>query len=145
MKQWKNKQTVKQADWLIGPDIMGPGVSAKGLRTMTGDKAYINDPLLGTDPQPKLLKDKFKGGSDSGGVHINSGIPNHAFHEVAMALGGNAWVKAGKIWYQSLLALHQSSNFQNMVDTTQQQAAALFGNGSMEAKAVAQAWKTVGF
>ena len=36
-----------------------------------------------------------KGTADSGGVHINSGIPNHAFYRLAMALGGNAWDKPG--------------------------------------------------
>ena len=36
-------------------------------------------PTLGTDPQPKHLKNKYTGSADSGGVHINSGIPNHAF------------------------------------------------------------------
>ncbi len=39
---------------------------------------------------------------DNGGVHINSGIPNKAFHNVAMELGGNAWEKAGGIWYSAL-------------------------------------------
>ena len=41
-------------------------------------------------------------GRDNGGVHINSGIPNHAFYLVAEALGGNAWEKAGQIWYDAL-------------------------------------------
>ena len=83
VKQWKKKQTVKQADWLIGSDIMGPGTTAKSLRTFTADKAYANDPLLGTDPQPKHLKDMYHGSQDHGGVHINSGIPNHAFYLLA--------------------------------------------------------------
>ena len=34
--------------------------------------------------------------SDNGGVHINSGIPNHAFYLTAVALGGNAYDKAGR-------------------------------------------------
>src|SRR5262245_55821810 len=97
VKQWKKKQTAAKADWLIGPDIMGPGTKARALRTFKDEKAYINDSLLGTDPQPKRLKDKYMGTSDSGGVHINSGIPNHAFFLVATALGGRAWEKAGRI------------------------------------------------
>jgi hypothetical protein len=28
---------------------------------------------------------------DNGGVHVNSGIPNHAFYLAATALGGSAW------------------------------------------------------
>jgi Zn-dependent metalloprotease len=64
---------------------------------------------------------------------------------VATALGGRAWEKAGKIWYRTLLALNQTSNFKQMVDMSTQNAAALFGPGSTEEKAVIKAWKTVGF
>jgi Zn-dependent metalloprotease len=145
VKQWKRKQTVTRADWLIGPDIMGPGTTATSLRTFKAERAYENDPLLGTDPQPKHLKNKYKGSADSGGVHINSGIPNHAFYLVAMSLGGRAWERAGKIWYKTLLALHTTSDFKQMVNMTSQNAVGLFGSGSVEAKAVAKAWKDVGF
>ena len=145
VKQWKRKQTAAKADWLIGPDIMGPGTTAKSLRTFKEGRAYENDPNLGTDPQPKHLKDKYMGSADSGGVHINSGIPNHAFFLVATALGGSAWVKAGKIWYRTLLALNRTSNFAQMVEMTTQSAATLYGPGSTEEKAVTKAWKAVGF
>lgn len=145
VKQWKKKQTAAKADWLIGPDIMGPGTKAKALRTFKDEPAYENDPYLGTDPQPKHLKDKYTGTSDSGGVHINSGIPNHAFYLVATALGGNAWVKAGAIWYHTMLALTHNSDFKAMVAMTTQQAGAQFGAGSKEEQAVIKAWQTVGF
>ena len=145
VKQWKKKQTAAKADWLIGPDIMGPGTQARALRTFKDELAYEDDPNLGTDPQPKHLKNKFRGTSDSGGVHINSGIPNHAFFLVANALGGRAWEKAGQIWYRTLLALNKTSNFKQMVDMSTQNAGALFGAGSTEEKAVIKAWKTVGF
>lgn len=145
VKQWKRKQTAAKADWLIGADIIGPGTSATALRTFKGEKAYEDDDALGTDPQPKHLSDKYTGTADSGGVHINSGIPNHAFFLVATALGGRAWERAGKIWYHTLLALHQTSIFQDMVAMTVQTAAMLFGSGSTEEKAVAKAWQAVGF
>lgn len=61
-----------------------------------------NDPLLGKDPQPAHMKDYQKMTDDNGGVHINSGIPNHAFYLVAMELGGYAWEKAGRIWHVTL-------------------------------------------
>jgi Zn-dependent metalloprotease len=145
VKQWKRKQTVKQADWLIGNDIMGPGTSARALRTFTEERAYENDPRLGTDPQPKHLRNKYTGNQDNGGVHINSGIPNHAFYRVAMELGGKAWERAGVIWYKTLLALSMRSNFNAMVRMTGQVAAAEYGSGSVEHKAVQNAWKAVGF
>lgn len=145
VKQWKKKHTAAKADWLVGADIMGPGTSARALRTFTADRAYENDPDLGTDPQPKHLRDKYLGTADSGGVHINSGIPNHAFYLVARALGGNAWVKAGQIWYRTLLALNETSAFAQMVEMTEQNAVTLYGVNSREQKAVAKAWRAVGF
>ena len=78
-------------------------------------------------------------------MHINSGIPNHAFYLVAMALGGKAWVKAGRIWYRTLQALNSTSDFAQMVARSAQEAAALFGVNSFEHKAVKRAWRTVGF
>ena len=33
--------------------------------------------------------------NDNGGVHINSGIPNHAFYLAATTLGGHAWEARG--------------------------------------------------
>lgn len=145
VKQWKKKQKVDKADWLIGPDIMGPATTAKSLRTFKEGLAYENDPLLGTDPQPKHLAKKYKGTADSGGVHINSGIPNHAFYLLARALGGYAWEKAGLIWYDTLRSLHQTSQFVDMVTMSTQAAATRYGAGSVEEKAVAKAWKDVGF
>jgi Zn-dependent metalloprotease len=145
VKQWKRKQTAAKADWLIGADIMGPGTTAKALRTFKDELAYEDDALLGTDPQPKHLKNKYTGTADSGGVHINSGIPNHAFFLVANELGGRAWERAGLIWYKTLLALHKTSSFAEMVDMSTQCAAGQYGASSKEAKAVARAWKAVGF
>ena len=32
-------------------------------------------------------------------MHINSGIPNHAFYLIATRLRGYSWEKAGQIWH----------------------------------------------
>ena len=37
------------------------------------------------------LPDDNDPNNDNGGVHINSGIPNHAFYLLATALGGRSW------------------------------------------------------
>jgi Zn-dependent metalloprotease len=145
VKQWKLDQTAAQADWLIGAGIMGPATTAKSLRTFKAGRAYANDPVLGTDPQPKRLKDKYTGPEDNGGVHINSGIPNHAFYLTARKIGGRSWLKAGRVWYRALLSLNATSGFEDMVETTATAAATEFGRGSKEHKAVASAWKEVGF
>lgn len=144
VEQWYLKETADEADWLIGEDIMGPGVSAKSLRTFKGEKAYEKDSLLGTDPQPKHIKDKYTGSDDNGGVHINSGIPNHAFYRVANELGGYAWDKAGRIWYKTLRNLNRFSQFQDAAEMTYQVAGADYGIDSLEQQAVKQGWDAVG-
>ncbi len=144
VKQWHLQQTVEEADWLMGDAIMVPSFGVKSLRTFTADKAYENHPVLGTDRQPKHIKDKYTGSEDNGGVHINSGIPNHAFYLVAIKIGGKSWEKTGWIWYKTLRNLNQSSNFQEAAAMTYQVAGADFGNGSLEQQAVKKAWDVVG-
>ena len=142
--QWRKKHTAAKAAWTIGKDCLGPAVNATGLRTFKAEKAFENDPIMGTDIQPKHYSDKYGGSSDYGGVHINSGIPNHAFYVTANQLGGHAWEKAGRIWYHTLGLLNSHSKFADMVKATGNAAASLYGAGSIEVKAVEKGWKQVG-
>lgn len=144
-RQWHTKTDAASADWLVGKDIMGPAAKARSLRTFTAEKAYENDPYFGTDPQPKHLRDQFKGSSDNGGVHINSGIPNHAFYLFATALKGNAWETAGSLWYKTLLTLKSDAQFTDMVQATDKAAVEQYGRGSAVHQALTLAWKAVGF
>jgi Zn-dependent metalloprotease len=140
-------QPVEGADWWLGGDILAPALKdrgIRGIRTLTKDKAYENDPLLGTDRQPKHMRDLYKGTADRGGVHINSGIPNHAFYLVATELGGNAWESAGAIWYKTLRALSYYSNFEHAAEMSYQIAGADYGINSREQQAVGEAWAGVG-
>lgn len=142
IEHWHNGWTVDQADWYMGGEIMAPSLGVKGLRTFTGEKAYVDHPILGTDPQPKHMRDKYTGEDDNGGVHYNSGIPNYAFYLVAMALGGRSWEKAGQIWYQTLLRLNSFSEFQETAAMTYEVATRLYSQ--TEANAVRGAWQEVG-
>ena len=144
-RQWHERTDAKSADWLIGKDIMGPEAKARGLRTFKAEKAYENDPWFGTDPQPKNRRNQFRGSSDNGGVHINSGIPNHAFYRFAVALGGNAWERAGGVWYESLLSLPVEAQFTDMVLATEKAAVEQHGLNSAVHRALMRAWSDVGF
>ena len=75
----------------------------------------------------------------------NSGIADHAFGLTAMKIGGHSWLRAGRIWYQTLLNLTANSGFKAMVETSVTAAATEFGRGSKEHKAVQAAWGEVGF
>lgn len=145
VKQFAKKQTAKQADWLIGAGLLGPTIHGVALRSMKAPGTAYNDPLLGKDPQPAHMKNFVKTTTDSGGVHTNSGIPNKAFFELAIALGGNAWDKAGKIWYRTLIdKIQPLTQFAECAAMTRDVAATLFGVNSAEQKAVRAAWAVVG-
>jgi len=79
-------------------------------------------------------------------VHINSGIPNHAFYLTATALGGPAWERAGLIWYRTLTsgALAPTSDFAAFARATITAAEAEYGEGSEEVDAVQGGWAGVG-
>ena len=146
IKQYALKQTAEQADWLIGAELLVPGPGRSALRSMKEPGTAYDDPVLGKDPQPGHMKDYVDTLSDNGGVHINSGIPNRAFYLAATALGGNAWEKAGKIWYDTLLdaQLKPNATFRAFAKLTVANADKLFGAASPEAKAVRRAWDGVG-
>jgi Zinc metalloprotease (elastase) len=149
VKQFALKQNVDQADWLIGSEILAPGVNGVALRSMKDPgSAFDDDRLGGKDPQPKhmsgFLNLPDNEDNDFGGVHINSGIPNFAFYLVARELGGNAWEQAGLIWYRSLLQLFEKAQFQDCANITTQVAGTLFGTDSKQQKAVKSAWSKVG-
>ena len=142
VKQWHRGQTARQADWLIGRQMMGPALRARALRTLTGEKAYVDDPLLGTDPQPKHYRDRFPLPDPDVASHLNSGIPNYAFYLTAMRLGGHAWNRAGTIWYQAMTSLPSRSRFATAAEWTTRYARQRYG--AKVARTVAGAWKEVG-
>jgi Zn-dependent metalloprotease len=145
VKQYALKQDVNKADWIIGAGLLKPTIKGVGLRSMKAPGTAYDDPILGKDIQPAHMRDFVKTNQDQGGVHINSGIPNQAFYLAAMAIGGNAWEKAGRIWYIALRdRLRQKSNFKRAAAATASVAGELFGAGSAEQQAVQNAWKKVG-
>ena len=145
VKQFAANQTADQADWLIGAGLLAKGVHGVALRSMKAPgTAYDDARLGGRDPQPAHLRDYLRTTSDNGGVHTNSGIPNHAFYLAAVALGGNAWEQAGHVWYETVTggALHADATFPRFAQLTVATADRLYGAAAR--KAVAEAWVGVG-
>lgn len=64
-------------DWWIGEDVVLDGAPFHAFRNLA---------TPGVEGQPSHYSQRYKGTADSGGVHTNSGIPNHAFY--LMAEGG---------------------------------------------------------
>lgn len=145
VKQRRMGQTAADADWLVGQGLFTSRVQGTALRSMKEPGTAYDDPILGKDPQPAHMRDYVSTLEDNGGVHINSGIPNHAFFLAAVALGGYAWEKAGRIWYVAARdRLASNTTFQGAADLTFAVAGALYGEGSAEQEAVEYGWQGVG-
>ncbi len=145
VKQYVNDQTAAEADWLIGAGLLAERVQGVALRSMKAPGTAYDDDVLGKDPQPATMDDYVSTGRDNGGVHINSGIPNHAFYLLADALGGKAWERAGQIWYDTLTAgtLSVTPTFAEFAQATVAASRARFRDGA-ETRAVLKAWEQVG-
>jgi Zn-dependent metalloprotease len=144
VKQYAHKQTAAQADWLIGKGLFTARVHGTALRSMKAPGTAFDDPVLGKDDQPATMSGYVHTSADNGGVHINSGIPNHAFYLAATELGGYAWEKAGRIWYETLRdkRLRKTATFSQFARYTALNADHLFGTAAR--KAIAEAWVAVG-
>src|SRR5258706_740802 len=144
VKQWVLGQSPGDSDWIIGEGLLAPSVNGKGLRSLASPGSAYDDPLLGTDPQPSHMRDYVNTTDDNGGVHINSGIPNHAFYLAAVMLGGHTWDAVGRVWFKSLLQLPANAGFQRFADLTYTTDGANFGRESVEQEAIGNAWQSVG-
>ena len=63
---------------------------------------------------------------------------------MASGIGGNAWDAPAHIWYESLKASTNTTDFQEFADTTHLKAGRLYGFAGPQQKAVAAAWDGVG-
>ncbi len=117
-------------DW-----VMGTLLSEK-IRSM-------KDPSLYNDPAK--MSDYVTTTRDHGGVHTNSGIPNHAFY--LLAEGGSYAIghdDAAKIFYRANTThLLPRSEFSDLRQACIQSADDLFGAKSKQSKAVASAFDAV--
>lgn len=146
IKQFAKGQTAEQADWLVGAGLFAPGINGQALRSMRDPGSAFDDNLLGKDPQPKHMDQFVRTFEDNGGVHINSGIPNHAFYQVATRIGGHAWEKAGRIWYDALrdARVRPDSGFLSFARITADVAGRRHGIDSTVHRAVSEGWAAVG-
>ncbi|KAH8102152.1 hypothetical protein BXZ70DRAFT_56150 [Cristinia sonorae] len=149
VKQYMLNQTSAQSDWLIGVGLFTSRVNGVALRSMKDPGSAYDDPALGgKDPQPRHFSqvntNLYPDDLDDGGVHVFSGVPNHAFYLVATRLGGYAWDRAGRIWYSVLSGgkLPNTANFHVFATMTCDEAERLFGTSVKTV--VEQAWGEVG-
>ena len=136
----------QQSDYLMGEDVVRG--ARNGIRSMADPPAY-------GDPDHYSLR--FTGTQDNGGVHTNSGIPNHVFYLAiegganrvsgltVQGVGGGNRVQIETVFYRAVTQLLPANATFAMARTATIQAARdLYGAGSAAERAVSQAWTAVG-
>lgn len=133
---------IDRDDWFMGEDVAKTSTFPTGrLRDMSNP--HNGGTKLG-DPgwQPDHVNEQYKGSQDNGGVHINSGIVNHAYYLFAETNGiGKA--KAEQIFYRALTTyLTKSSQFIDLRAAVEKAATDLYSN--TEKNAASSAFQAVG-
>lgn len=139
--------------WKIGEQCYTPNTAGDALRYMDNPHLAGNGGYT-SDDDPDHYTERYTGTADNGGVHINSGIPNHAFY--LMAAGGTHHLSgttvtgigttdAARIWYRSLTVyMTSSTNFSGARTAMLNAATDLFGSTSAQYTTVATGWCAVG-
>jgi thermolysin len=141
---------VGKADYVCGEDVV------RGVRSgsLNGIRSLENPGLYG-DPDHYSIR--YTGSGDNGGVHINSGIANHAFYLAVeggtnrtsgitvQGVGGANRAQIEKVFYRAFVYLLPSNaTFATARAATIQAAHDLYGVGGTVANTVTQAWTAVG-
>ena len=138
-------------DWQIGEDVYLPDDDAPGFRNMA-------DP--DEDEDPDYYTERYTGKKDSGGVHTNSGIPNHAYYLVVNG-GSNAGEARGhahkgpvvqgiglndaeQIFYTGFTSLPSTATMSDARAATVAAATVLYGSNTRQANSTRRAWTAVG-
>ncbi len=129
-----------RTDWLLGEDVVKLSSFPSGALRSLQDPHNGGNQLGDDGYQPKKMSEYYTGSQDNGGVHINSGIPNHAYYLLATNITRE---KAEQIFYKALTTyLTKTSQFKDLRLATVQAAKDLYS--ITEASAVAAAFDAVG-
>ena len=119
---------IDREDWLIGEDVVNTSAFPSGaLRNLQDPHNGAATGDFNRGWQPKKYSERYTGTEDNGGVHFNSGIPNHAFFLFAddAAVGK---LRAEKVYYRALdKYLMKSSKFIDARLAVVQAATDLYG------------------
>jgi bacillolysin len=135
-----------RADYLCGEDVARG--AAVGIRSMS-------NPIERGHPDHYSIR--FTGSADNGGVHINSGIPNHVFYLAieggtnrvsglsVQGVGSANRVQIETAFYRAVTQLLPAdATFTMARAATIQAARDLYGAGSTAERALTDAWNAVG-
>ncbi|KAL9595983.1 MAG: hypothetical protein Q9219_006106 [cf. Caloplaca sp. 3 TL-2023] len=143
LEQWVHNLPADQADWLLAQDVLLPDNPKVAMRSMKAPGTAYDDPRIGKDTQPGHMQDYLFTPHDHGGVHANSGIPNHAFYLAATRFGGNAWEVPGRTWFAAMTTAKPRETFWDFAGRTVAEAEKETSHPTW-AGIVEQAWIDVG-
>ncbi len=139
--------------WKIGEQAYTPNTAGDALRYMDNPHLAGNGGYTSND-DPDHYSERYTGTADSGGVHINSGIGNHAFylavdggthHLSGVTVTGIGPTDAARIWYRALTVYMTSgTNFSGSRTAMLNAATDLFGSSSAQYNTIATTWCAVG-
>ncbi|NJL76723.1 MAG: T9SS type A sorting domain-containing protein [Saprospiraceae bacterium] len=133
---------IDRDDFKLGEDVVNPSIYRSGALRDMANPNNGGTSLSFPGYQPASVAQQYRGSEDNGGVHINSGIPNKAFHLIATAINKE---KTEKIYYRALTNyLVRSSKFVDMRLAIVRAATDLHGANSAEVNAVNNAFNAVG-
>ncbi|KAA3624780.1 MAG: T9SS C-terminal target domain-containing protein [Bacteroidetes bacterium] len=133
-------------DWQLGEDIVNSGIFTSGALRDLSDPNQGGNGLSFPGWQPAHMNEyedlPFTSEGDNGGVHVNSGIPNHAFYLYATSVGNS---DARRVYYRALTTyLTNQSQFIDCRLAVIQSASDIFGSSSNQVAAAASAFDQVG-
>ncbi len=132
----------EDVNWQIGEDIVNRNIFRSGALRDLSDPHNGGSSLNHAGYQPAHYSERYTGREDNGGVHINSGIPNHAFYLFATHPDVNI-LDAEQIYYSVLTNyLTRSSQFVDLRVAVVEAAGALYG--ASVAQAAREAFDGVG-
>lgn len=130
---------IDDANWTLGEEVVkSPPFPAPVLRDMedpTLGGLYDPEDPLGSVGQPahtdQYANLPLSRSADNGGVHVNSGIPNHAAYLIGQAIGRE---KLAQIYYRALTQyLTPDSDFFAAAEATIQATQELYGQADVQA------------
>ena len=140
-----------KSDWLVGEDLY------INFEKPDWKLRSFSDPQSVHERYPDHYSIRYLGEGDSGGVHFNSSIVNHAYYLMVMggtnrvsgiSVNGIGFAQMGRmerIFYRGFMYyLVPSSNFSHAREATIRAAQELYGSGGVEEQTVRAGWNAVG-
>jgi hypothetical protein len=133
---------VDRDNWQLGEDVVRTTVFPSGALRDMSDPHNGGSSLNDNGWQPKHYNERYTGQEDNGGVHINSGIPNHAYYLIAEQIGKS---KAEQIFYHALTKyLTKSSQFIDLRVAVDESIKDLHGTNDPSRQVATNAFNAVG-